>query len=93
VIGRADPDFGEVVTAAVVRQKNEAGDVVTEAGIINALKGIIAGFKVPKQVYFIDDLPRNTMGKVQKSVLQQKIRSGCWTIPAEPDDEVRIKDN
>jgi malonyl-CoA/methylmalonyl-CoA synthetase len=82
VIGRADPDFGEVVTAVVVRQKNEAGDVLTETGIINALKGIIAGFKVPKQVFFVDDLPRNTMGKVQKNVLQQKVWSGDWTAPA-----------
>lgn len=79
VIGRPDPDLGEVVTAVVVRQKNAAGDAVTEAGIISALKGTIAGFKIPKQVFFVDDLPRNTMGKVQKNVLQQNVLSGDWT--------------
>ena len=78
VIGRPDPDLGEVVTAVVVRQKNASGDSLTESGIIDALKAIIAGFKIPKQVFFVDDLPRNTMGKVQKNVLQQKVRSGDW---------------
>lgn len=93
IIGSPDPDLGEVVTAVVVRQNNWAGDALTETGIIKALKGIIAGFKVPKQVYFVDDLPRNTMGKVQKNVLQQKVYPGGRTAPAEPQDEGRVMDN
>ncbi|MDD2734358.1 MAG: malonyl-CoA synthase [Desulfuromonadaceae bacterium] len=93
VIGRPDPDLGEVVTAVVVRQRNETGVSLTETGIISALKGTIAGFKVPKQVYFVDELPRNTMGKVQKNVLQQKVLSGNWAAPAEAYDEGRIRDN
>lgn len=72
VIGLAHPDFGEAVTAVVVRRKNEDGAVLSEAGIIGALRGALAAFKIPKQVFFIDDLPRNAMGKVQKNVLRQK---------------------
>ncbi len=72
VIGLPHADFGEAVTAAVVRQPNEAGRTLTEAGIITALKGTLANFKVPKRVYFIDDLPRNAMGKVQKNVLREQ---------------------
>jgi malonyl-CoA/methylmalonyl-CoA synthetase len=72
VIGLAHADFGEAVTAAVVRQNNEAGAALTEAGIIKALKGTLANFKVPKRVYFVDDLPRNAMGKVQKNMLRQQ---------------------
>jgi malonyl-CoA/methylmalonyl-CoA synthetase len=40
--------------------------------VIAALKAEIASFKVPKHVYFVDDLPRNAMGKVQKNLLRQR---------------------
>ena len=67
VIGVIDPDFGEAVTAVVVAR---AGHVLREADIIAALKQEIAGFKVPKRVYVVDELPRNAMGKVEKNVLR-----------------------
>jgi malonyl-CoA/methylmalonyl-CoA synthetase len=76
VIGLPHPDFGEAVTAVVVRQKNEAGAALTEDGIIASLKGELANFKIPKQVYLADDLPRNTMGKVQKNLLRDRYSSG-----------------
>ena len=72
VVGVPHPDFGEAVIAAVVPQDNEAGAALTEAGIISALKGALANFKVPKRVHFVDSLPRNSMGKVQKSALRQQ---------------------
>jgi malonyl-CoA/methylmalonyl-CoA synthetase len=70
VVGLAHPDFGEAVTAIVVPH----GDVQTpsEAEIIAALRGKLANFKVPKRVYFVDELPRNSMGKVQKNVLRER---------------------
>ena len=40
--------------------------------MIDALKHDLAGYKVPKQVFFVDGLPRNSMGKVQKSVLREE---------------------
>ncbi len=70
VIGLPHPDFGEAVTAVVVRGKG--GEGVSAEGIIAELKGRIAGFKVPKAVHFVDDLPRNAMGKVQKNLLRQR---------------------
>jgi malonyl-CoA/methylmalonyl-CoA synthetase len=75
VIGVPHPDFGEAVVAAVIRQKNERGLALTEAEIIASLKGELAGFKVPKRVYFIDDLPRNSMGKIQKKALREQFAS------------------
>jgi malonyl-CoA/methylmalonyl-CoA synthetase len=69
VIGLPDPDFGEAVTAVVVPAP---GHALTERAIIGALREEIATFKVPKRVYFADDLPRNAMGKVQKNVLRSK---------------------
>jgi len=69
VIGLPDPDFGEAVTAVVV---GAPGHALTEREIIGALRDEIATFKVPKRVFFTDDLPRNAMGKVQKNVLRSK---------------------
>ena len=67
VIGLKDNDLGEKVVAVVVRQDKSE---ITEDELITTLKKDIAGFKVPKQVIFIDELPRNAMGKVQKNVLR-----------------------
>jgi malonyl-CoA/methylmalonyl-CoA synthetase len=67
VIGVAHPDFGEGVTAVVVRKP---GSTIDAADIANAIAGRLAKYKHPKQVIFVDELPRNTMGKVQKNVLR-----------------------
>ena len=67
VIGVAHPDFGEGVTAVVVPQR---GVAIDEAEILAALDGRIAKFKMPKRVFFVDELPRNAMGKVQKNILR-----------------------
>jgi malonyl-CoA/methylmalonyl-CoA synthetase len=69
VIGVPDPDLGESVTAVVVAA---SGHTLSEASIIASLKAEIAGFKVPKRVHFVSDLPRNAMGKVQKKVLRER---------------------
>ena len=72
VIGVPHPDFGEAVIAVVVPK---AGAKLDGEAMIAALKGRIANFKVPKRVFIAPDLPRNTMGKVQKNLLRQEHRS------------------
>ena len=69
VVGVPHPDFGEGVIAVVKPKKGRALD---GAAMIKALKADLANFKVPKQIFFVDDLPRNTMGKVQKNVLRDQ---------------------
>jgi malonyl-CoA/methylmalonyl-CoA synthetase len=69
VIGLPHPDFGEAVTAVVV---SDPAHVPTEEKIMSELQGKLARFKQPKRVLFIDELPRNTMGKVQKNALRQR---------------------
>jgi len=67
VIGLPHPDFGEGVTAVVVCQRDAAID---EAAVIAALTDCLARYKQPKRVLFVEELPRNTMGKVQKNLLR-----------------------
>jgi malonyl-CoA/methylmalonyl-CoA synthetase len=68
VIGLPHADFGEGVTAVVAVP---AGSALTEAGVLATLEGRLARFKQPKRVIFVADLPRNTMGKVQKAALRE----------------------
>lgn len=65
VIGVPHPDFGEAVVAVVVPQ----GDVTPEA-IADAIAPKIARYKHPKQIFLVEALPRNAMGKVQKNLLR-----------------------
>src|SRR5207342_3617139 len=71
VIGVPHADFGEGVTAVVVCNK---GADVTEAGVLKALNGRLAKFKMPKRVFVVDELPRNAMGKVQKNILRDNYK-------------------
>ncbi len=70
VIGLPHPDFGEAVAAVVV---TDGSVELSEAGVIAALKDELANFKVPKRVFFTAELPRNSMGKVQKKALREEI--------------------
>ena len=68
VIGLPHPDFGEGVTAVVVLKPGAALD---EDAVRAALADRLAKYKQPKRILFVEDLPRNAMGKVQKAVLRQ----------------------
>ena len=68
VIGLAHPDLGEGVTAIVVPQKGASLD---ERAVIAAITDKLARYKQPKRVLFVEELPRNVMGKVQKAELRK----------------------
>ena len=70
VIGVPHADFGEAVVAVVVMRD---GATLSESALIDTLKNQIANFKVPKRVHFATELPRNTMGKVQKNILREQL--------------------
>jgi malonyl-CoA/methylmalonyl-CoA synthetase len=69
VVGVPHADYGEAVLAIVVAKPG--ADLSADA-MIAALKQKIANFKVPKHIVFVDELPRNTMGKVQKNILREQ---------------------
>ena len=70
VIGVPHPDFGEAVTAVVVPRSG--AQAPAESEVIAWLKPRLANFKLPKRVFIVEELPRNTMGKVQKNVLRDR---------------------
>ena len=72
VIGVPHADFGEGVTAVVV---TDGKGTLDEAKVMAALDGRLAKFKMPKRVIFVDELPRNAMGKVQKNILRDSYKS------------------
>lgn len=67
VVGMPHPDFGEAGLAIIVPEK---GRELSAAAMLADLKGRLANYKVPKQMVFVPELPRNAMGKVQKNVLR-----------------------
>ncbi|HEY8357860.1 MAG TPA: malonyl-CoA synthase [Ramlibacter sp.] len=69
VVGVPHPDFGEVGVAVVVPKPG--ADLQAEA-LVAALKAQLANFKVPKRCFVVPELPRNTMGKVQKNLLREQ---------------------
>jgi malonyl-CoA/methylmalonyl-CoA synthetase len=68
VFGVPDPDFGESVAVAIVVDGTRNWD---QTSMVDALKENLAKFKLPRKVFILDELPRNTMGKVQKNILRQ----------------------
>ncbi len=67
VIGMPDEDFGEAVIAVIVPQEGIQPDL---EALRQGLKDKLANYKVPKRCYLVEELPRNTMGKVQKNILR-----------------------
>ncbi len=73
VIGCQDPDWGERIVAVVVLNK---GMKVLEQDLVSYCREHLAAYKAPRQVVFVNELPRNAMGKVQKGELRSSVCSG-----------------
>lgn len=68
VFGVPHPDFGESVAVVVVRSRDAE---LSEDALLAAVTPDLARYKHPRQIHFLDALPRNTMGKVQKTELRR----------------------
>jgi malonyl-CoA/methylmalonyl-CoA synthetase len=69
LVGVPHPDFGEVGVAVVIPK---AGAKLDAEQIVATLKARLANFKIPKRCFVVGELPRNTMGKVQKNLLREQ---------------------
>jgi malonyl-CoA/methylmalonyl-CoA synthetase len=72
LVGVPHPDFGEVGVAVVIAKP---GAHIEPEAVIAALKSQLANFKIPKKCFVVPELPRNTMGKVQKNLLRDQYKS------------------
>ena len=68
VIGVPHPDFGETVLGILVATPGQEPDL---SSILSAVQDQLARFKHPRELIIVDELPRNTMGKVQKNILRE----------------------
>ena len=71
LVGAPHPDFGEVGVALVTLK---AGAALAPDAILADLKAKLANFKIPKRCFVVEELPRNTMGKVQKALLREQYK-------------------
>ena len=69
VVGLPDEEYGERVVAAIVRDSRD----LTEAEIIGFCRQDLASYKRPREVVFVDELPRNALGKVQKHLVRDQL--------------------
>lgn len=72
LVGVPHPDFGEVGVAVVIAKPGSAPE---PAEILASLKSRLANFKIPKRCFVVPELPRNTMGKVQKNLLRDQYKT------------------
>jgi malonyl-CoA/methylmalonyl-CoA synthetase len=88
VIGLPHADYGEAVTAIVVETRRSE---LSEAAVLSHVRDQLAGYKVPKRVLFLDSLPRNDLGKIEKKTLRRQFTnlynldpdpSGGQTVPS-----------
>jgi long-chain acyl-CoA synthetase len=77
VVGLPHPRWSEAITAVVVPRP---GEQVDEAELLAALKGRLDGYKVPKAVVVVDELPKTSTGKIQKNVVRQR-HAGLYDEP------------
>lgn len=71
LVGVPHPDFGEVGVAVVIAKP---GASLNADAIVAQLKSQLANFKIPKKCFVVAELPRNTMGKVQKNLLREQYK-------------------
>ena len=77
VFGVPHPDLGEAVVAAVV---GAASGSISEQAVQASLAKTLARYKHPRRILFVDELPRNAMGKVQKNLLRERY-AGLYASP------------
>jgi acyl-CoA synthetase (AMP-forming)/AMP-acid ligase II len=80
VLGTSDDLWGEAVTAVIVRR---SGHDVTAQDVVRHCKGLLADYKKPRKVVFVDALPKGNTGKISKQELQLMISDSQTALPGD----------
>jgi fatty-acyl-CoA synthase len=78
VVGRPDERWGECVVAVIVTHE---GATLDADGVLRLLEGRIARYKLPKEVVFVDELPRTALGKVRKDDVRRLVARKTFMEP------------
>jgi acyl-CoA synthetase (AMP-forming)/AMP-acid ligase II len=70
VLGIPDPKWGEIGVAVCVITP---GQQITEAEIIAYLKGKMSSYKLPRQIFFFEDMPKSSYGKITKKLIRETL--------------------
>ena len=70
VLGLPDEEWGEIVTAVIALRP---GQEVSGGDLVELCKASLAGYKKPRKVFFLDELPKNPSGKILKRVLRDNL--------------------
>lgn len=84
VVGLPDEQWGEAVTAVVVRADTEEGKALDEAGILASCTGRLSRMEAPKRILFALELPRNFTGKIDKLTIRESLIRSAAESAAEP---------
>jgi fatty-acyl-CoA synthase len=85
VIGIPDQRFGEAVSAVIVVR---GGTTLTPANVVEHCRALLASYKKPRYVAFVDQLPRNATAKVLKQALRDAVSDGSLKLAAvDPEDD------
>ncbi|MCP9485728.1 MAG: acyl-CoA synthetase [Gaiellaceae bacterium MAG52_C11] len=76
VVGVADPELGQRIRAYVVLKHGRAASEELAEEIRETVRGVIAPYKVPKEIQFVAELPKTMSGKIQRKVLRERAASG-----------------
>ena len=77
VIGTPDRNWGEIVTAYVALKPKQH---ITKEELMTFCRERLAGYKVPRLIEFIESLPRNASGKIQKFILRESFQSNSKSM-------------
>jgi acetyl-CoA synthetase len=77
VVGKDDPERTQLVTAFVILAPGHEGSPELAAELQEHTKNLTAPYKYPREIHFVDELPKTVSGKIRRSELREQLRSGA----------------
>ncbi len=78
VVGRADPERTQVVCAFVILAAGRKGSDDLAAELQTHTRELTAPYKYPREIHFVDELPKTISGKIRRSQLREELAAGAF---------------